>query len=71
MRSEKEIKDKLQKLLDVQKSHSNEPKTCPTCGHPESIMTSWCFPDYTYLNAEIDSLNWILGKSKHLVENHT
>ena len=71
MRSEKELKDKLQRLLDVQKSHSHEPKICPTCGHIESIMSSWILSDYTYLNAEIASLNWVLEKSEHLVENHT
>ena len=71
MRTEKEIGDKLQRLLGVQKSHSYEPKVCPICGQPEPFMTSWILSDYTYLTAEIASLNWVLGKSEHLVENHT
>ena len=71
MRTEKEIGDKLQKLLGVEKSHSHEAKKCSACGQFEQIMTSWVPSDYTNLNAKIASLEWVLGKSEHLVENHT
>lgn len=67
----KEIEGKLEKLLDVQKRHSHEPKKCPTCGQMMGTADSWILSDYQYIGGEIDSLKWVLGMTEHLTEDHT
>lgn len=71
MRSEEEVKTKLARLIKVQKAHSHQPAVCSRCGQPEPIIGTWIPYDFSYLEAEIASLEWILGFSDHLTEDHT
>jgi len=71
MRSEKEVREKLTKLLEVQAKHTHVPKTCDKCGQFLPIADTWILGDFQYLAAEIDSLKWVLGETDHLTEDHT
>ena len=72
MRSKEEIEKKLSNLLEVRKQRTPpEREPCKTCGQTPPFMSSWTYWDHAYLDAEIESLKWVLGLTEHLMENHT
>ena len=71
MRTQKEIDEKLARLLKVQEVHSHKPQKCPACGQDTPIYDGWGLGDYPYIGGEISALKWVLGLAENLTEDHT
>jgi len=64
MRTEKEIRDEIERLNKEHEAMMPKPKRCPTCGHMEPMFSTFTMYDSTRFNARMGMLYWVLGEKE-------